>query len=108
MIREFLVYDENEAGHTLKMDDAQLCVCIDDKQKKLSPKEYRFLAALAERVNEVAAREKLIAQAEDAPSGMDSRIVDVYMLRLRKKLGVNCIQTVVGSGYRLSGVFKDE
>ena len=38
MIREFLVYDENEAGHTLKMDDAQLCVCIDDKQKKLSPK----------------------------------------------------------------------
>ena len=108
MTREFLIYDENEVGHTLKMDDTQLCAYIDDKQRKIAPKDYLFLSALADHVNEVVSREELIAQVEGTSSGMDNRTVDVYILHLRKKLAINCIQTVIGRGYRLSGMRHNE
>ena len=64
MTREFLIYDENEVGHTLKMDDTQLYAYIDDKQRNIAPKDYLFLSALADHVNEVVSREELIAQVE--------------------------------------------
>ena len=86
MTREFLIYDENEVGHTLKMDDTQLYAYIDDKQRNIAPKDYLFLSALADHVNEVVSREELIAQVEGTSSGMDNRTVDVYILHLRKKL----------------------
>lgn len=34
--------------------------------------------------------------------------VDVYIFHLRKKLAINCIQTVIGRGYRLSGMRHNE
>ena len=108
MTREFLIYDENEVGHTLKMDDTQLYAYIDDKQRNIAPKDYLFLSALADHVNEVVSREELIAQVEGTSSGMENRTVDVYILHLRKKLAINCIQNVIGRGYRLSGMRHNE
>ncbi|MBQ2977930.1 MAG: winged helix-turn-helix transcriptional regulator, partial [Clostridia bacterium] len=46
-------------------------------------------------------RTELLQSAWGYASPGDTRTVDVHIQRLRKKLGVSCIETVFRAGYRL-------
>ena len=65
----------------------------------LKPKEILLLKLLLEHVNQVLTRDQILdcLWKEEAP--MD-RVVDVYIKNLRKKLGLDCIVTVKGIGYK--------
>jgi DNA-binding response OmpR family regulator len=67
--------------------------------------EFRVLEALARRKGVVMTRDKLLELVRGDDSVVGSRIVDVYVRRLRRKLEsidatFSRIETVVGMGYR--------
>ena len=55
------------------------------------------------RPGEVLSRIELVEHAWDIAYEIRSNVVDVYMRRLRSKLGDGAIETVRGAGYRLRG-----
>ena len=67
----------------------------------LSSREWAVLARLASRPEAVVSK----AQIEEAlyafGSEIESNTVEVYVSRLRKKLGKDCVETLRGIGYRL-------
>ena len=75
------------------------------KRIELSPKEFAALWALASRQGEVMSRTLISEQVWDVNLDSDANIVDVVILRLRKKVDepftVSLIHTVRGVGYVL-------
>ena len=67
----------------------------------LSAHEYRVLRYLMHRKGEVVSRSELIEHIYAQDFDRDSNTIEVFVARLRKKLGVKVIRTVRGLGYRL-------
>ncbi len=90
----------------LVMDQNSQQVSIDGQLLKLGPLEFRLLRFLLKHQDRVYTRDELLNYVWSADTYVDERTVDVHILRLRKNLALyGCdgfIQTVHGSGYRLS------
>lgn len=72
----------------------------------LSLREFELLAALARRRGHVVSREELYSTVWQAPMRAEDRSVDVYVHKLRSKLGQalpgwRFVHTHFGFGYRL-------
>ncbi len=69
----------------------------------LTATEFKLLLALMERVGRVQTRERLLSDVWDYEAAIESRTVDIYVTRLRAKLGRAGahLETVRGFGYRL-------
>lgn len=67
----------------------------------LTAHEYRLLAYLMHRAGEVASRTELVEHLYAQDFDRDSNTVEVFVARLRRKLGADLIETVRGLGYRL-------
>jgi DNA-binding response OmpR family regulator len=80
-------------------------VVCDGSEVKLTRKEFALLAALARRPGRVATRTQLLDDVWGQQYYGDTRTLDVHIRRLRAKLGAcgDCIETVVGVGYRFVG-----
>jgi two-component system, OmpR family, response regulator len=85
----------------LTLDPARRIVRRRGADVELSAKEFAVLEALMRRPGEVLSRLDLIEHAWDMAYESRSNVVDVYVGRLREKLGRDAIETVRGSGYRL-------
>jgi len=85
----------------LHLDPARREVRRGDVQIDLSAKEFALLETLMRRPGEVLSRIELVEHAWDIAYELRSNVVDVYMRRLRRKLGDGAIETVRGAGYRL-------
>jgi two-component system, OmpR family, phosphate regulon response regulator PhoB len=68
----------------------------------LTPTEMRLLIALMERKGRVQSRRQLLAAAWNVTADVETRTVDMHVLRLRARLGPagEYIETVRGFGYR--------
>ena len=64
--------------------------------------EYRLLAYLMHHAGRVVSRTELVEHLYDQDFDRDSNTVEVFVGRIRKKLGVEIIQTVRGLGYLLT------
>lgn len=69
----------------------------------LTPAEYRMLEALVLRPGRTLSKEVLLGLMRDGLSEPEIKIVDVYVCKLRRKLGPagRQIETVWGRGYRI-------
>jgi DNA-binding response OmpR family regulator len=90
----------------LEIDPDQVQVLQDGKEILLSPREFKLLHTLARSPGRVFPRTALLRQVWGEEDYIDERTVNVYVQRLRNKLGDNphdpkLIQTVRGFGYRL-------
>jgi two-component system OmpR family response regulator len=85
----------------LTLDPARRTVRLGEIDVELSAKEFAVLETLMRRPGEVLSRLELIEHAWDIAYESRSNIVDVYVRRLRDRLGREKIETVRGSGYRL-------
>jgi len=85
----------------LTLDPARRLVRRRGADVALSAKEFAVLEALMRRPGEVLSRLDLIEHAWDRAYESRSNVVDVYVRRLREKLGQDAIETVRGSGYRM-------
>jgi two-component system OmpR family response regulator len=68
---------------------------------QLSAREFVLLLYLMQRAGTVCAREQLLAEVWDTPFDPHTNVVDVYVRRLRRKLGANTIETFRNVGYAL-------
>ena len=71
--------------------------------REFTPTELRVLLLLTEQPEHVYSREKIAFTVWGYEWAGDSRVVDVHIQRLRKKIGANMIETVRGFGYRFAG-----
>ena len=67
---------------------------------ELTAHEYALVTAFAERPRQVLTREQLEGALYSLEGGADSNVVEVYVSRLRRKLGRDAIRTVRGVGYQ--------
>jgi two-component system OmpR family response regulator len=77
-------------------------VVVDGNPVKLTSHEYRLLAYLMHHSGRVVSRTELVEHLYDQDFDRDSNTIEVFVGRLRKKLGVDVIQTVRGMGYMLT------
>jgi two-component system OmpR family response regulator len=68
---------------------------------KLTAQEYRLLSYLMHHQDKVVSRTELTEHLYDQDFDRDSNTIEVFVGRLRKKLGVDVIETARGLGYRL-------
>jgi two-component system, OmpR family, alkaline phosphatase synthesis response regulator PhoP len=89
----------------LTIDFADVRASCDGANVKLTNKEFLLLSALARKRGRVVTRQQLLDQVWGYSYYGDARTLDVHIRRLRQKLGAcgDCIETVVGVGYRFVG-----
>ncbi|MCD6032761.1 MAG: DNA-binding two-component response regulator [Thermomicrobiales bacterium] len=76
-------------------------VTVDGRLIDLTAHEYRVLAYLMHRKGQVVSRTELTEHIYAQDFDRDSNTIEVFIGRLRRKLGVDIIKTVRGLGYRL-------
>lgn len=86
----------------LRVDTRASRVTVDGNPIKLTALEYRLLAYLMHHQDRVVSRTELVEHLYDQNFDRDSNTIEVFVGRLRKKLGVDLIKTVRGLGYRLT------
>ena len=92
----------------LMIDPAAFNVRHQEKDIKLTRKEFALLWELARNQGRVMTREVLMDRIWDISYHGDTRTLDVHLRRLRKKLtGCDLIETVTGIGYRMRDSRKD-
>jgi DNA-binding response OmpR family regulator len=89
----------------LLIDFADFRVACENINVKLTNKEFALLSTLAKRRGRVITRQQLLDQVWGYSYYGDARTLDVHIRRLRQKLITcgNCIETLVGVGYRFVG-----
>ncbi|HEX8162403.1 MAG TPA: response regulator transcription factor [Pyrinomonadaceae bacterium] len=89
----------------LLIDFADMRVTCDGLQVKLTRKEFALLEMLARAQGRVATRQQILDNVWGYAYYGDTRTLDVHVRRLRQKLGAcgDCVETVVGVGYRFVG-----
>jgi len=81
------------------LDTRSSKVVVDGNPVKLTSHEYRLLAYLMHHQGRVVSRSELVEHLYDQDFDRDSNTIEVFIGRLRKKLGVDIIETVRGLGY---------
>jgi len=76
-------------------------VTVDGNPVKLTSHEFRLLSYLMHHQDKVLSRTELTEHLYDQDFDRDSNTIEVFVGRLRKKLGIDCIETVRGLGYRM-------
>ncbi|MEM0899606.1 MAG: response regulator transcription factor [Pseudomonadota bacterium] len=74
---------------------------VDGVSISLTSHEFRLLSYLAHHAGKVVSRTELIEHIYDQDFDKDSNTIEVFVGRLRKKIGVDVIHTVRGLGYKL-------
>jgi two-component system OmpR family response regulator len=85
----------------ISLDTTSARVTVDGRAIKLTSQEYRLLEYLMHHQGKVVSRTELTEHLYDQDFDRDSNIIEVFVGRLRKKIGVELIETVRGLGYRL-------
>jgi DNA-binding response OmpR family regulator len=109
-VRAVMRRSEETKGKTyeddhLLIDFDDIRVVCDGARVKLTNKEFSLLSTLAKSADRVITRQQLLDSVWGYSYYGDARTLDVHIRRLRQKLGDcgNCIETVVGVGYRFEG-----
>jgi two-component system alkaline phosphatase synthesis response regulator PhoP len=116
-VRELLarvraVMRRTDEGKAKTYEDDQLLIDFDDirvlcrgNKVRLTNKEFNLLSVLAKSTDRVVTRQQLLDSVWGYSYYGDARTLDVHIRRLRQKLGDcgDCIETVVGVGYRFIG-----
>mgnify|MGYP003343849337 FL=1 len=85
----------------IRLDTKSGRVVVDGTAVKLTSHEYRLLSYLMHHTGRVISRNELVEHLYDQDFDRDSNTIEVFVGRLRKKLGVDMIQTIRGLGYMI-------
>lgn len=90
-----------EAG-SLRLDPAARRAWLDETELVLTARELSLLEFLIRRRDQVVSKRTILEHVWDYDFEGDPNIVEVYVRRLRTKLGDRSITTLRGAGYRLA------
>jgi two-component system OmpR family response regulator len=85
----------------LRLDTKASKADLDGVPLKLTSHEFRLLAYLMHHMGEVVSRTELVEHLYDQDFDRDSNTIEVFVGRLRRKMGIDLIETVRGMGYRM-------
>ena len=86
----------------LAVDPRTRRVCVGGVEVALTPKEFDILECLTTDPGRVVTRQELLERVWDANWYGPTKVLDVHMAALRRKLGVEgLVETVYGRGFRL-------
>jgi two-component system OmpR family response regulator len=86
---------------TLRLDPRAARATVDGEPLRLTSLEYRLLHYLMMHQGRVISRTELVEHLYDQDFDRDSNTIEVFIGRLRKKIGPDRVETVRGLGYRL-------
>ncbi|HEY2048818.1 MAG TPA: response regulator transcription factor [Caulobacteraceae bacterium] len=100
------------AGHSapslscgdLRLDPRAARATVAGEPLRLTSLEYRLLHYLMMHQGRVISRTELVEHLYDQDFDRDSNTIEVFVGRLRKKIGAERVETVRGLGYRLVSV----
>jgi two-component system alkaline phosphatase synthesis response regulator PhoP len=84
----------------LTIDPDKFEVVVDNKDVTLAKKEFELLYLLASRPGRVFLRNEILNQVWGNDVIVGDRTIDVHIRKVRQKLGLDCIRTVKGVGYK--------
>jgi two-component system, OmpR family, response regulator len=87
----------------LTLDPRTARVTLNGTPVHLTSHEYRVLAYLMHHRGRVVSQAELVEHIYAQDVDRDSNTVEVFIARLRRKLGASTIETVRGLGYRIEG-----
>ncbi len=90
-----------DAGGNLVVDISSQTVTINDKKVELSKKGFMLFELLASKPGKVFSRHDIHKLLWNNDMEVDERVIDVYIWKLREKLGKEIIKTVKGVGYKM-------
>lgn len=85
----------------VRLDTRSGKVTLKGDPVKLTAQEYKLLSYLLHHKGKVVSRTELIEHIYDQDFDRDSNTIEVFVGRLRRKLGGDYIETVRGLGYRM-------
>ena len=84
----------------LVIDPQKFLVNYNGRECSLAKKEFELLYLLASKPGRVFLRNEILSQVWGADVIVGDRTIDVHIRKIRQKLGVDCITTVKGVGYK--------
>jgi two-component system alkaline phosphatase synthesis response regulator PhoP len=84
----------------LIIDPEKFIVEFEGKEIVLAKKEFELLYLLATRPGRVFLRNEILSQVWGNDVIVGDRTIDVHIRKIRQKLGIDCITTVKGVGYK--------
>lgn len=84
----------------LKIDREKFIVSYRGQDIILARKEFELLALLASKPGKVFLRNEILNQVWGTEVIVGDRTIDVHIRKVRQKLGLDCITTVKGVGYK--------
>lgn len=94
-----------EDGKIIKLgnmviDPEKFMVILDGHDVILAKKEFELLYLLASKPGRVFLRNEILSQVWGAEVIVGDRTIDVHIRKIRQKLGIDCVTTVKGVGYK--------
>jgi two-component system, OmpR family, alkaline phosphatase synthesis response regulator PhoP len=84
----------------LTIDPERYEVIVGEKNITLAKKEFELLYLLASRPGRVFLRNEILNQVWGNDVIVGDRTIDVHIRKVRQKLGLDCITTIKGVGYK--------
>lgn len=94
-----------EEGKIIKLgnmviDPERFMVILNGNDVVLAKKEFELLYLLASKPGRVFLRNEILSQVWGAEVIVGDRTIDVHIRKIRQKLGIDCVTTVKGVGYK--------
>ena len=87
----------------LMIDKEKHLVVREGKEIDLPKKEFNLLLLLTSKPSKVFTREEIFNKIWGTDVFVGDRTIDVYIRKLREKIGINNIKTIKGVGYKYEG-----
>jgi two-component system alkaline phosphatase synthesis response regulator PhoP len=84
----------------ITIDPERFIVQVDDNEIILAKKEFELLYLLAIKPGRVFLRNEILNQVWGNEVIVGDRTIDVHIRKIRQKIGIDCITTVKGVGYK--------
>lgn len=88
-------------GGAILLDFASFCARLEGVEVALTGREWALLELLAHRPGQTVPRQRIEEVLGELGGSFESNAVEVYVGRIRRKLGHEAIETLRGIGYRL-------
>jgi len=84
----------------ISIDPNRFVVTVSGTEVVLAKKEFELLYLLASKPGRVFLRNEILSQVWGADVIVGDRTIDVHIRKIRQKMGIDCITTVKGVGYK--------
>lgn len=88
--------------NNIVIDPERFMVEYEGREIVLAKKEFELLYLLASKPSRVFLRNEILSQVWGNDVIVGDRTIDVHIRKIRQKIGIDCITTVKGVGYKFS------